>query len=88
MCLPIENPINFLTSSRIKLICSSGLEKNDKLKLIKNLRLKAESIRTTASVMVKNEKDFCSRIVFDNLECEYKNFISMLEGIEHACQSK
>lgn len=85
---PMENPIQFLTSARIKLACADILEKEQQIFLFKQLRGKAESILIdTQNMMKTKELSYFPNLVFDNLTCEYKNFISLLEGFEHACRS-
>lgn len=86
MAPPLENPIQFFTNARVKLACSDCLDNQEQLKMLKQLKLKAESILIDTQNMMK-EKDFAfyPKMVFDNLTCEYKNFISLLEGFEHAC---
>ena len=47
--------------------------------------MKAESLLFDTQNLV-NSKDlsYFPKMVFDNLICEYKNFISLVEGFEHA----
>lgn len=83
---PQENPVQFLTSARIKLACADILDNNEQLKMLKQLKIKAESILLdTQNIMKTKELSFYPNMVFDNLMCEYKNFMSLLEGFEHAC---
>ena len=42
----------------------------------------------TKKLMEDKELDYLKRMVFDNLVCEYKNFNSLLEGFERACNNK
>jgi hypothetical protein len=82
---PLENPIQFLPMSRIKLACADILDKEEKSAMIKNLKAKAESIIIdTKNIMTFKDLSFYPKMVFDNLICEYKNFISLLEGFENA----
>ena len=82
---PLENPIQFLPMSRIKLACADILDKDEQLKMIHSLKLKAESIIIdTNNLMTFKDLSFYPKMVFDNLICEYKNFISLLEGFENA----
>ena len=67
-----DNPVKFLNTARVKLICSSLLPPEDQVKLIEQLSLKANSIYA----MTKR--------LLDNLQ-EYKNFISLLEGMKNGC---
>ena len=83
---PLENPVQFLTFARIKLACLDLLDTNEQKELLGQLKLKAESILIdTQNVLRTKDLSFYLKMVFDNLTCEYKNFISLLEGFEHAC---
>ena len=69
---PGENPIQFLTSARI----------------FSQLKKKAESILIdTKNLVSSKDLSYFPGMVFDNLICEYRNFISLLEGFEHAGRS-
>jgi len=85
---PSSNPIHFLSLARIKITCSSILSNEDQLRLYDTLKQKAEIIVIEIKNMVIVETlNFQSKIVFDNLICEYKNIISMLEGLIHASKN-
>ena len=80
-----DNPIQFLTDSRIRLACSDVLEPQQQKELFRMLRLKSESIMLdTKNRLETGKMNYLSKMVFDNLVCEYKNFISLLEGFERA----
>ena len=86
---PLENPIQFLTTSRVKLACADILNADEQGILFKQLKQKAESILIDTNNMVNSkELSYLPQMVFDNLICEYKNFISLLEGLEHAGNRK
>lgn len=86
---PLENPIQFLTTSRVKLACADILNADEQRILFKQLKQKAESILIDTNNMVNTkELSYLPQMVFDNLICEYKNFISLLEGLEHAGNRK
>jgi len=86
---PLENPIQFLPMARVKLVCAYILDKDNQLKMFDELKRKAESILIDTENLVKTkELNFYPKMVFDNLTCEYKNFISLLEGFEHAGRSQ
>lgn len=86
---PLENPIQFLTTSRVKLACADILNADEQGILFKQLKQKAESILIDTNNMVNTkELSYLPQMVFDNLICEYKNFISLLEGLEHAGNRK
>lgn len=81
-----ENPVKFLNTARIKLICSSLLSNEDQVKLIEQLSLKANSIYVKSKKLLDNtENDFYYNMVTDNIVQEYKNFISLLEGMKNGC---
>ena len=83
---PVENPIQFLTAARVKLACADVLDSQEQLNMLRQLKIKAESILIdTKNLLDAKELSYYPRMVFDNLTCEYKNFISLLEGFEHAC---
>ena len=81
-----DNPVKFLNTARIKLICSSLLSNEDQVKLIEQLSLKANSIYAKSKKLLDNtENDFYYNMVTDNIVQEYKNFISLLEGMKNGC---
>lgn len=85
---PLENPIQFFPNARIKLFCADILDKEEQKELFKLLKLKSESILIdTKNMLEKHNSDFYPKMVFDNLICEYKNFISLLEGLANACKN-
>ena len=85
---PLDNPIQFMPSARIKLFCAEILDNNEQKELFKILKLKAESILIdTKNMQESRSSDFYPKMVFDNLTCEYKNFISLLEGFANACKN-
>lgn len=82
---PQENPIQFLTTARVKVACAEVLEAQEKVKLFKLLKLKCEEIMIDSGrILESKDTDFYLKMVLDNLICEYKNFISLLEGLERA----
>ena len=83
-----ENPIQFLSTARARLVCAENLNKEDQIQLFRLLKLKSESVMLDAKNMQESkDSDFYSKMVFDNVVCEYKNFISLLEGFERACKN-
>lgn len=85
---PGENPIQFLTSARIKLACADVLDNRQQLALFSQLKKKAESILIdTKNLVSSKDLSYFPGMVFDNLICEYRSFISLLEGFEHAGRS-
>ena len=86
---PSENPVQFLTVSRIKLACADVLNNEEQIQLFYRLKRKAETILIDAQNVVRaGELAYLPQLVFDNLVCEYKNFVSLLEGLEHAGNRK
>lgn len=86
--LPLENPIQFLPTARVKLSCANILDSQKQKELFKILKNKAESISIDIRRLQESgDLDFYHKMVFDNLVCEYKNFISLLEGFERACKN-
>ena len=82
---PLENPIQFITISRIKLACAGILEPTQQKELFKILKTKSEAIMLDAkNLLTTRDNDVFAKMVYDNLICEYKNFISLLEGFERA----
>ena len=85
---PLENPIQFLTTARVKLACAGVLSELEQLELFKSLKLKSEMIMIETKNLIQERKmDYLSNMVFDNLICEYKNFNMLLEGFERACKN-
>ena len=85
---PLENPIQFLPNARVRLACANVLNVSEQQELFKLLKFKAERIALDINILLKNNNlEFYSKMVFDNLICEYKNFISLLEGFERACKN-
>ena len=83
---PQDNPVQFLTSARIKLACADVLNKDEQLELIRQLKIKAENLLIDSQNMLQTKDlSYFPKMVFDNLICEYKNFILLLEGFKNAC---
>ena len=81
---PLENPIQFLPNARVRLSCAEVLNNPEKKELFKLLKFKAENISLDIKALLSTDTlEFYHKMVFDNLICEYKNFISLLEGFEH-----
>lgn len=83
-----DNPIQFLTTARIRLSCAENLDSKYKLSLYKLLKNKCDSILIDTKALIDDESiNFHQKLVLDNLLCEYKNFILLLEGFERACKN-
>ena len=82
---PLDNPIQFLPMARVKLACADILNTDAQVKMFAVLKAKAESIIADAkNILAFKDLSFYPKMVFDNLICEYKNFILLLEGLENA----
>lgn len=82
---PLENPVQFLTTARVKLVAAAVLHDEDRKQLYKTLKAKSEILMVEIKrILDSNNLEYCSRMVYDNLVCEYKNFISLLEGLGRA----
>ena len=82
---PLENPVQFLTTARVKLVAATVLQDEDRKQLYKILKAKSEILMVEIKrILDSNNLEYCSRMVYDNLVCEYKNFISLLEGLGRA----
>ena len=83
-----DNPIQFLATARVRVACAAILNNSERNEMFKMLKNKAESIILDTNTLLKTrELDFYKKMVFDNLLCEYKNFISLLEGLERASKN-
>jgi len=85
---PLENPIQFLPTARVKIACAGVLSVEEQIELFKLLKLKSETIMIdTKNLIQARQMDYLNKMVFDNLICEYKNFNMLLEGFERACKN-
>ena len=83
-----ENPVQFLTNARVRIACANKLDKQEQIELLNLLKLKSEGVLIdTKNLVAQSEEDFYKKMVYENLICEYKNFISLLEGLERACKN-
>lgn len=83
-----DNPVQILTVARVRLACSEILGAKEQVELIKLLKLKSESILIDTRNLVNHaDNSFYIKMVYENLMCEYKNFISLLEGLERASKN-
>ena len=76
-----------LSDAKVKLCCASFLGSKDKKRMYEEIKSKAYLFLAKAKKISDDEyvkNDFYQKIVFDNTICEYKNFISMIEGLEKA----
>ncbi|MCM1338433.1 MAG: PadR family transcriptional regulator [Muribaculaceae bacterium] len=80
-----SNPVKFMSDARVKLSCASHLSESDCKELYMNLKSVALLHKVNAEQILADEytpTDFYQKIVLDNTICEYKNFISLVEGLE------
>ncbi len=80
-----ENPLQFLSNARIKLSCADILSADEKKSLFFNIKSLAAEHKFCAENLLAdeyNQYNFYQKIVMDNTVCEYKNFISIVEGLE------
>ena len=83
-----ENPIQFLVTARIRLCCAEILDKSSYISLLRLLMRKTEVLMLDTKNMAESKNiPNNSNMIFDNLACEYRNFLSLLEGLEHACNN-
>lgn len=88
LSVPLDNPIQFLPTARIKLFCAEILNIQERLVMFKNIKTKAELVLVDINrSLTGTEQDFYSKMVLDNLLCEYKNLILLLEGFERASKN-
>lgn len=80
-----QNALQFLSDARIKLSCVSILEGPDAHDVLVDIKSNALLHKLNAERILSDEYTpltFQQRIVLDNAICEYKNFISLVEGLE------
>jgi len=85
-----KNPVNFFAMARVKIICSSLLSSDEQYKLFSDLKTTAEVIKSGTDRLLDDKRSsitFFQRLAFDNTSLEYKNFISLLEGLLNGCKS-
>ena len=80
-----QNPLQFLSDARIKLSCVSFLDGSDAHDVFIDIKSNALLHKLNAEKILSDEYTpltFQQRIVLDNAVCEYKNFVSLVEGLE------
>ncbi len=80
-----DNPLQFISDAKIKLCCASFLNREEADTLFEEIKSNALLHRLNTEKIIADEYnpiDFYQRIVLDNTICEYKNFVSMIEGLE------
>lgn len=80
-----SNPLQFCSTSKIKLSCAAFLAKDERKILFANIKSMAQDHIYTSEVILNNEYNtlsFYQKIILDNTICEYKNLISLIESLE------
>ena len=80
-----QNALQFLSDARIKLSCVSFFDGSDAHDVFVDIKSNAKLHKLNAEKILSDEYTpltFQQRIVLDNAVCEYKNFISLVEGLE------
>lgn len=80
-----QNPLQFLSDARIKLSCISFLDASDSEEVFFDIKSNALLHKVNAEKILADEYTpltFQQRMVLDNVICEYKNFVSLVEGLE------
>lgn len=78
------NPLQFASTSKIKISCSGYLSNEERKNLFFEIKSKAlnHKIKAEKTLEEENHLDFYQRIILDNAIQEYKNFISLIESLE------
>lgn len=80
-----DNPLQFLSNSRIKLCCADCLDTDERKRLFYSVKMKAMQFKNSAQNILTSEYkeiNFYKKIILDNTICEYSNFITVIEGLE------
>ena len=80
-----QNPLQFMSDSRIKLSCLSVLDNMQIMEVLEDIKSNALLHKLSAEKILSDEYTpvtFYQKIVLDNVICEYRNIISMIEGLE------
>ena len=86
---PSNNPVQFLPSVKIRLICSDILDSNKRKTLYAAMKTEVLKITNIAERTLKDESfesNYAGKMVIDNTFCEYKNLYNLIEGIEKCLQ--
>lgn len=80
-----DNPIQFISNAKIKLVCAEFLDFDERKQLFFDLKSLALSFKICAENILSDEytnKNFYQKILLDNSVCEYSNLITIIEGFE------
>jgi len=80
-----SNPLQFLSDARVKLSCAGFLDSQDRAQMFLDIKTCALLHKLNAEKILEDEyspKDAYQKVVLNNTICEYKNLISLVEGLE------
>lgn len=80
-----NNPLQFISDAKIKLSCMSVLNDENREEMITDIKTKALLHKADTEKILADEYtplNAYQKIILDNTVCEYKNFVSMVEGLE------
>ena len=80
-----KNPVQFLSTARIKLACASILNDEERNELFHKLKIKSLEYKFDAENILNNDSlslTFYQRITIDNAICEYQNLANLIENLE------
>ncbi len=80
-----KNPLQFISDANIKLSCISFLDEEDRAEVFTDIKTNALIHKINAEKILNDEYTPLTtfqKIVLDNSICTYKNFVSMIEGLE------
>jgi len=79
------NPLQFFSNARVKLSCADILSQDERKKLFFHIKSLSLQFKNEAEIILNNEYNqltFYQKIILDNTICEYKNLITIVEGLE------
>jgi DNA-binding PadR family transcriptional regulator len=87
---PSSNPIHLFPAAKLKLICSNILDDNEKKELCTTLKSEITKVYNLADKTITSDffaNNYSAKIVMNNLICECKNTLDMIEGLKNAGNS-
>ena len=87
---PSLNPVQLYPAAKLKLICSDVLNHDEKLQLYQILKTDLLKIKNHAEDTLNSElygENYSAKMVMNNLICEYKNTLDLIEGLKNACNN-
>lgn len=82
------NPTQFLPMAKIKISCSDILTLEEQKELYRIVKNGLLSIKIDAENYINSESSSANgahRLLVDSIICEYNNLITLVEGLERAC---